>query len=196
MANFFKTFLKGILYVVTFPLLIVGLAIYFVFSLFSFIFLSIKGLILFFKGESIVGDLKEDIEAKKRMEILMDPIGALQKQEPLVTTKEVVSNVVIEQHDENKYPELASTIESSTIEKQPDVQEKTINILEPGEEPEHEDDIIQDKLIDDDINKHIEEISIESTKDNNHTPYNDESYDEDDEEDSGVTIEGYDEDDE
>ena len=195
MANFFKTFLKGILYVVTFPLLIVGLAIYFVFSLFSFIFLSIKGLILFFKGESIVGDLKEDIEAKKRMEILMDPIGALQKQEPLVTTKEVVSNVVIEQHEENKYPELTNTIESSTIEKQPDVQEKTINILEPGEEPEHEDDIIQDKLIDDDINKHIEEISIESTKDNNHTPYNDEPYDEDDEEDSGVTIEGYDEDD-
>lgn len=194
MANFFKTFLKGILYVVTFPLLIVGLAIYFVFSLFSFIFLSIKGLILFFKGESIVGDLKEDIEAKKRMEILMDPISALQKQEPPVT-KEVVSNVVIEQHDENKYPELASTIESSTIEKQPDVQEKTINILEPGEEPEHEDDIIQDKLIDDDINKHIEEISIESTKDNNHTPYNDEPYDEDDEEDSGVTIEGYDEND-
>lgn len=195
MANFFKTFLKGILYVVTFPLLIVGLAIYFVFSLFSFIFLSIKGLILFFKGESIVGDLKEDIEAKKRMEILMDPIGALQKQEPPVT-KEVVSNVVIEQHEENKYPELTNTIESSTIEKQPDVQEKTINILEPGEEPEHEDDIIQDKLIDDDINKHIEEISIESTKDNNHTPYNDEPYDEDDEEDSGVTIEGYDEDDE
>lgn len=193
MANFFKTFLKGILYVVTFPLLIVGLAIYFVFSLFSFIFLSIKGLILFFKGESIVGDLKEDIEAKKRMEILMDPIGALQKQEPPVT-KEVVSNVIIEQHEENKYPELTSTIESSTIENQPDVQEKTINILEPGEEPEHEDNIIQDRLIEDDINKHIEEISIESTKDNSHTSYNDESYDEDDD-DSGVTIEGYDEDD-
>lgn len=70
MAKFFKTFAKGILYILALPLLLVFLVIYFVISLISFIFLSIQGIILFFKGESIVGELEEDRLAKQRLDAL------------------------------------------------------------------------------------------------------------------------------
>lgn len=71
MAKFFKTFAKGILYILALPLLLVFLAVYFVISLISFIFLSIQGIILFFKGESLVGEMEEDRLAKERLDALM-----------------------------------------------------------------------------------------------------------------------------
>ena len=67
MVNFFKNFGKGILYVLVLPFLLVGMAIYGVIALFVFLFLCIKGLILFFTGRSLYEDLPEDIEAKKRL---------------------------------------------------------------------------------------------------------------------------------
>lgn len=68
MANFFKTFARGILYVLVLPLLILALAISVVVSLFAFIFIGGKAIVLFFKGENMFGDLPEDVEAKKRLE--------------------------------------------------------------------------------------------------------------------------------
>lgn len=67
MAAFFKNFGKGILYVLILPLLLVCLAVYLVVSLFMFLILGIKGLILFFSGRSLYDDLPEDIEAKRRI---------------------------------------------------------------------------------------------------------------------------------
>jgi hypothetical protein len=69
MINFFKNFGKGILYVLVLPLIIVALAIYGVVALFIFIYLAIKGLVLFFTGRSLYEDLPEDKEAKKRLGI-------------------------------------------------------------------------------------------------------------------------------
>ena len=69
MINFFKNFGKGILYVLVLPVIIVALAIYAVVALFVFIFLAIKGLVLFFTGRSLYEDLPEDKEAKKRLGI-------------------------------------------------------------------------------------------------------------------------------
>ncbi len=67
MISFFKNFGKGVLYVLVLPFLLVGMAIYGVVALFIFIFLAIKGLVLFFTGRSLYEDLPEDIEAKKRL---------------------------------------------------------------------------------------------------------------------------------
>ena len=69
MSNFFKTFVKGILYLITLPVLIIGLAVYFVISLFSFFVIGTKAIITYFKGENPFGDLPEDIEAKRRLAI-------------------------------------------------------------------------------------------------------------------------------
>lgn len=67
MVSFFKNFGKGVLYVLVLPFLLVGMALYAVVAFFVFIFLSIKGLVLFFTGRSLYEDLPEDIEAKKRL---------------------------------------------------------------------------------------------------------------------------------
>ncbi len=67
MVSFFKNFGKGVLYVLVLPFLLVGMALYAVVAFFVFIFLSIKGIILFFTGRSLYEDLPEDIEAKKRL---------------------------------------------------------------------------------------------------------------------------------
>ena len=58
---------KLVLYVLVLPFLLVGMALYAVVAFFVFIFLSIKGLVLFFTGRSLYEDLPEDIEAKKRL---------------------------------------------------------------------------------------------------------------------------------
>ena len=64
MVNFFKSFGKGILYVLVLPVLLVILALYAAFALIGFIYLTIKGLILFFTGRSLFDDLPEDKKAK------------------------------------------------------------------------------------------------------------------------------------
>ena len=65
MISFFKNFGKGVLYVLVLPALLAGLAVYAVVALFVFIYLAIKGLILFFTGRSLYEDLPEDKEAKR-----------------------------------------------------------------------------------------------------------------------------------
>lgn len=64
MGNFFKSFGKGILYVLVLPVLIIILAVYAVAALIGFIYLTIKGIILFFTGRSLFDDLPEDKKAK------------------------------------------------------------------------------------------------------------------------------------
>ena len=64
MLNFFKSFGKGILYVLVLPFLLVGLALYGVVAIFIFIFLAIKGLVLFFTGRSLDDELPEDKKAR------------------------------------------------------------------------------------------------------------------------------------
>ena len=64
MINFLKSFAKGILYLLVLPAIIVALAIYAVVALVMFIYLAIKGIVLFFTGRSLYDDLPEDIEAR------------------------------------------------------------------------------------------------------------------------------------
>ena len=64
MVSFFKSFGRGVLYVLVLPLLLVVLAGYAVVSFVIFIILGIKFLILFFTGRSLFDDLPEDKQAK------------------------------------------------------------------------------------------------------------------------------------
>ena len=80
MLTFFKNFGKGIIYVLVLPLLLVGLALYGVVAFFVFIYLAIKGLVLFFTGRSLFEDLPEDKEAKRRIALAN---GTLSPSEPV-----------------------------------------------------------------------------------------------------------------
>lgn len=64
MAGFFKSFGKGLLYIVLFPLIIVLIVVYGVYGLFAFIVQLVNLIILFFSGKSLSSDLEEDIKAK------------------------------------------------------------------------------------------------------------------------------------
>ena len=65
MAGFFKSFGKGILYVLVLPFLLAILALYGVIGLLVFVFMTFKGLILFFTGRTLFGPLPEDEKAQQ-----------------------------------------------------------------------------------------------------------------------------------
>lgn len=76
MLGFIKIFLQGILYVVFLPLILLVLALYAVYCIFVFIYISIRSIIVFFMGGTPLGDLPEDVEAKR---ILMERETAKQE---------------------------------------------------------------------------------------------------------------------
>ena len=65
MLGFIKIFLQGILYVVLSPLILLILALYAVYCTLTFIYMAIKAVIVFFMGGTPMGDLPEDVEAKR-----------------------------------------------------------------------------------------------------------------------------------
>lgn len=147
MAKFFKTFAKGIFYVVTLPLLVIFLAVYFVISLISFIFLSIQGIILFFKGENLVGELEEDRIAKERLDALsganninnvppvtpiVEPVINNPTPTPIAPTPAPVINNEPQQEQEIS---LILNNDFSNIEREEDIFEP---LPEPEPEPEPE----------------------------------------------------------
>ena len=63
-----KGFLKGLLYVILSPLILVGFALYAVYSLFVFIWEFIVASIKFFSGKKLTTELKEDKMVKQLVE--------------------------------------------------------------------------------------------------------------------------------
>ena len=74
MASFFKNFGKGLLYVVLFPFIIVGIVLYAVFGLFVFVFQFFKLIYLFFTGRTLFSDFEEDIAAKAILAKAENPV--------------------------------------------------------------------------------------------------------------------------
>ena len=73
----FKTFLKGLLYVVLSPLIIAGFALYTVYSLFVYLYEFIVATIKFFGGSKLTTETKEDLKVKqiiKEKDKQSDPI--------------------------------------------------------------------------------------------------------------------------
>lgn len=81
MVGFLKVFLQGVLYVVLSPLIVATLVIYGVYCVFVFIYIAIRSVIVFFMGGTPLGDLPEDVEAKRilmqRAETQADPTQTL-----------------------------------------------------------------------------------------------------------------------
>ena len=67
MSEFFKTLLKGVIYILLLPVIVAFLAIVFAYCVGVFLYTAIRNLIIFFSGGNPGGDLKEDVEAKRRI---------------------------------------------------------------------------------------------------------------------------------
>lgn len=200
MASFFKTLGKGIIYVITFPLLVVFLVGYFIVSLFSFIVIGIKGLILFFKGENIVGEMSEDIEAKKRLAILQDPISLIQQEINKNTTpvQTIIKQDAIETSaiEQRPYLQISENKHEPLPEPEPTVEESKIaHILEPNDTPINEDEISPTSF-QDTLNKickpdQMEEVKIDNT--NSHVFESDEYIEKEENTRPTNTVSSYDE---
>ena len=88
MAALLKSFGRGIMYIFVLPVLLIVLAFYAVIGVVVFVFISIKGIILYFTGRNIFGDLPEDVLAKK---ILAN--------EPIITDESQLQEKKEEVHD-------------------------------------------------------------------------------------------------
>ena len=68
MLDFLKIFGEGLLFFLGLPFILVGLVLYGIYLLFVFIFMSIKGIILFFKGKKYSLILEENTPLFKKVE--------------------------------------------------------------------------------------------------------------------------------
>ena len=199
MVNFFKNFGKGVLYVLVLPFLLVGMALYGVVALFVFIFLAIKGLVLFFTGRSLYEDLPEDIEAKKRL------APQTQNEQTNVSNEDISSALNIGEKEEitpntadpfyvPEYLKSKQDVQEDTVQEQQEVKEEPL--FESEQEPVQEDvPVQQEEMVvkptfieePDDTNIEEDEIVLEKTEQKSNILEIKDDED-DDEESSGINI--------
>ena len=115
-VGFFKSFGKGLLYIVLFPLILLVIAIWGVYGLVIFVIQLIKTIILFFSGRTLSSDLEEDLKAKA---ILSGDTGKVEEKEeeterisvypsdsPYYTTDVYNTPVDESKKEEEKEPEI------------------------------------------------------------------------------------------
>ena len=100
MLDFLKIFGEGLLFFLGLPFILVGLVLYGIYLLFVFIFMSIKGIILFFKGKKYSLILEEDLRAE---EILKNGLNnGMQSQTQNVSTSNITYHNTFNQININK----------------------------------------------------------------------------------------------
>ena len=100
MLDFLKIFGEGLLFFLGLPFILVGLVLYGLYLLFVFIFMSIKGIILFFKGKKYSLILEEDLRAE---EILKNGLNnGMQAQTQNVSTSNITYHNIFNQININK----------------------------------------------------------------------------------------------
>lgn len=198
MVNFLKSFAKGILYLLVLPAIIVALAIYAVVALVMFIYLAIKGIVLFFTGRSLYDDLPEDVEAKKRL----NPTPATAAPAPASNT---VSNDVIinstpiidtpNTNDPFYVPEyLKSNEETEDVSPVEEIKEEPQPVPEEiKEEPIVEEDYHVEAPVFEEPKKELKDgdldtISVQKTPQNQNIFEIDETDEDDDNPTSGINI--------
>lgn len=129
MLGFFKIFGRGVLTVVLLPFIALLLALYFAYCIIIFVYISIRSIIVFFAGGSPLGDLPEDVEAKRiimeKEKTQNDAMLAManmyrQQEVHLYTPQEVgVENTESNQGQANSTEELIEEEPFSTIDDKP-----------------------------------------------------------------------------
>ena len=100
MLDFLKIFGEWLLFFLGLPFILVGLVLYGIYLLFVFIFMSIKGIILFFKGKKYSLILEEDLRAE---EILKNGLNnGMQAQTQNVSTSNITYHNTFNQININK----------------------------------------------------------------------------------------------
>ena len=118
MLGFLKVFLQGILYVVLLPLILLTLVGYAVYCIFVFIYMAIRSIIVFFMGGSPLGDLPEDVEAKRiLMEREQQKANTMQTfADALVQSQVQIAQNILNQQNVNSVPQQPTKTEQPVEE--------------------------------------------------------------------------------
>jgi len=92
MIDFLKIFGEGFLFFIGLPFILLGLVVYGIYLLIVFLVMSIKGIILFFKGKKYSMTLNEDLEAEKILENGLPNSNPVVQTNTNTTTNNVVYN--------------------------------------------------------------------------------------------------------
>lgn len=121
MLGFLKVFAQGVLYVVLLPLILLILALYAVYTTITFLYMAVKSIIIFFMGGTPMGDLPEDVEAKR---ILMEKDFKLEQQQEV---NQNLTNALVQ-----------TQLQMAELLKQQQAQQQDINVesnIEENNEP-------------------------------------------------------------
>jgi len=101
MVSFFKTFGQGILYVVLLPFFLLIWALYAIYCLIMFLYMAIRNIIIFCAGGKPLGDMKEDVEAKRILLLKKEKEQAIENM--LLRENQAVVQPVIPQEEAPAY---------------------------------------------------------------------------------------------
>lgn len=107
MVEFLKTFGYGFLYFIGLPFILVGFLIYGIYLLILFLFLSFKGIILYFKGSKLDLSVPED---KIADEIINKRINISMNQDISIPQNQGVTYNTINQFNINEKSELRNAL--------------------------------------------------------------------------------------
>ena len=118
MLGFLKVFLQGILYVVLLPLILAILAGYCIYCIVIFIYMAIRSIIVFFMGGSPLGDLPEDVEAKRiLMEREQQKANSMQTfADALVQSQVQIAQSMLNQQQANPISQQPVNMEEHTVD--------------------------------------------------------------------------------
>ena len=104
--GFVKSIGKGLLYVISFPIIIIGVALYCVVGLFIYLFQLGKLIFLFFTGRKLSNELEEDVKAQaiinKDKEETEDSQLSLYPSDSVLYEDNGYSSPVFKESEENK----------------------------------------------------------------------------------------------
>ena len=139
MLGFIKIFLQGILYVVLLPFILAILAIYVVYCLGIFIYMAIRSIVVFFLGGTPLGDLPEDVEAKR---ILMERAEAEQQQ--TTNTAQALADALVQSQ-----MQIAQSLYAQQNTTPQDTHTTEINRPEFNTSDDYEDEVKEEEYNDD-----------------------------------------------
>ena len=133
MLGFLKIFAQGVLYVVLLPFILLILALYAIYCVFVFIYIAIRSVIVFFMGGTPLGDLPEDVEAKR---ILMEREAAKQENttqslaDAIVQSQMQIAQSLYQQQQAQQPVQENANLNEPTFETSNDVEEETYDVGE------------------------------------------------------------------
>lgn len=155
MEGFFKSFGKGLLYILVLPFFLIIISFFAIAGLFVFIYLFIASIVLFFMGRSLDIELPEDKKAKE----IMNSLNA--EHSPSSFINEYKNNNDKENNDQTNDEMTMSSFDNRSIEKacfeDEDVTIQANDIRQPNVESSF--DIINETINDEvEVNCNTEEI--------------------------------------